>query len=114
MLASPSLETVRSPSAIAAHAAAADRTTPDSLDASARAVSGDPSSSTFAVDRSAQTKRVRRSGTADLPQASEPWPDDMAVDDVSISFGHDPSSMESDSIDPLDGSTNLIDSVSDG
>ncbi len=38
----------------------------------------------------------------------------MAVDDDSISLGHDPSLMESDSVDPLDGGTNLIDSVSDG
>jgi hypothetical protein len=103
MLAAPSLETEQSLSAIAAHAAAADRTTPGSMDASVRAVSGDPSSSTFAVDRAALKKRACRSGTADEPEASATQPDDMVVNAGSISFSHDPSSMESDSADPLDG-----------
>ena len=84
VLAAPSLETVRSPSPIAA-------------------------SPTFAVGRSALKKRARSSGTAGAAQASEPRSDDMAADEGSISLGHDPSSMDSDSVDPQDGGTNLID-----
>ena len=115
MLAAPSLETEQSLSAIAAHAAAADRTTPGSMDASARAVSGDPSSSTFAVDRAALKKRARRSGTADEPEASATQPDDMVVNAGSISFGHDPSSMESDSVRSIPWTgIDLIDADSDG
>ena len=81
---------------------------------SARAVSGAPSSPTFTVGRSALKKRARRFGTAGAPQASEPRPDDMAADEGSIPLGHDPSSMDSDSVNPHDGGTNLTDSVSDG
>ena len=79
--ATPSLETERSPSASVAHAAAGDRTTQDSLDASARAVSGDPSSS---------KKRTRESGTADTPQTSKSLSDDMAVEDGVINLDPDP------------------------
>ncbi len=106
--AAPSLETERSPSASVAHAAVADRTTQDSMDALACVVSGDPPS---------PKKRAREYGTADSPQTSKPLSDDMAVEDGVITLDHAPpdgGSMDSSSVDPPDGSTNLNDSVSDG
>ena len=106
--AAPFLETERSPSASAAHAAAADRTTQDSMDASACVVSGDPP---------APKKRARESGTADTTLTSKPQSDDMAVEDGVITLDHVPpdgGSMDSSAVDPPDGGINLDDSVSDG
>ena len=105
--AAPLLETERSHSASVAHAAAADRTTQDSMDALACVVSGDPPS---------PKKRARESGTADTTQTSKPQSDDMAVEDGVITLDHVPpdgGSMDSSAVDPPDGGINLDDSVSD-
>ncbi len=117
VLVAPSLQTDRSPSAIAA---SADRTTPDSMDASAKAVTVDPSSSTFAVGRTDRRlkhpleKRVRVSGTADTPKASAPLSADMSVDAVATPSGQDPLSVGSDSVDSLDGDINQLESDPNG
>ena len=92
--AAPSLETERSPSASVAHAAAADRSTQDSMDALACVVSGDPPSS---------KKRARASATADTPQTSAPLSDDMAVEDGVITLDHVPpdgAPKDSSAVDP--------------
>jgi hypothetical protein len=119
VLAAPSLQTAQSPSAIAARAAAADRTTPDAMDASGSAGSFDPSSSTFAVGRTDRRlkhplkKRVRVSGTADTPQASAHLSTDMSVDAVATPYGQDPLSLGSDSVDFQDRAINQPDSDPD-
>ena len=112
VLAVQALQMDRSPSAIVANAAAAVRTAPDSKDASASAISVDPSTLTFAGGR--PEKRARESSSADNHQATELVSADMSVDAVATPSGQDPLSVGSDSVDSLDGDINQLESDPNG